>query len=156
MRYIGIDPGVSGGIVQLDSDGDLITFAMPDSTKFMFNLIKQLTKGDHFICIEKVWAQPNNGSKQAFTFGYNVGQLHLCLEYNDANILFLTPRKWQTYFKLFGIKGKKPLLDYASERFKEKRYPRLTLKTCDAALLALYAKEYHERRSRERTLFDKQ
>src|SRR5262245_56270825 len=85
MRYIGIDPGVSGGIVAL-SDGGTIALAepMPETERDILEVIKSASECFEAVAvIEQVaaFAMPGRsmGASSAMTFGKNVGHLEMAL-----------------------------------------------------------------------------
>ena len=66
-RYIGIDPGKSGGITVIDSkDGSMETVKCPERTIDMAMMFYSFV-GDNpnnvKLLIEKLWARPNNSTR---------------------------------------------------------------------------------------------
>ena len=86
---------------------------------------------------------PTDGRSSAFKFGVNYGVCQAALAAAKIPYTTVTPQKWQK--ALFGTRGK-GLKGAEKKRFLKaealKLFPgeKLTLKTCDAALLAWYGK----------------
>jgi hypothetical protein len=168
MIIIGIDPGANGGIAAIIG-GKLSVYAAPETEKdycTILQLIKLNNANDENICcyLEQVGAMPGQGVTSMFTFGKTYGFIRGVL--TALNIPFddVRPQNWQ---KALGIpprekrtelvecpktkKLKKKSIDVESKtefknRLKQKAqqlFPdtHFTLKTCDAALIALYGKK---------------
>ena len=93
--YIGIDPGVSGGIAGVDESGDIVfAVKMPDSALGILTVLRQ--RGGHAIgLLEFVHATPQMGVRSAFTFGHGVGRLEASLEATGIPYSEIAPAKWQ-------------------------------------------------------------
>ena len=152
-RYIGIDPGKSGGITMIEGE-KIESYKCPDRTIDMAMLFLSLLgdKPDNVkLLMEKVWARPNNSTRTAFTYGVNYGQWLGIAAATEIHMYTVLPAKWMSYF------GCKKGMDY-SERKKwlkekaQKTYPncKVTLYTSDSILIAEYAKEtYFNEKSSE-------
>ena len=80
-RYvIGIDPGLSGGIAVLDSDGKIIDYtSMPQTPQDILEYLSQF-KSDSRCVIEDVGhGMPNQSSKATATFARHNGHLEMAL-----------------------------------------------------------------------------
>ena len=143
-RYIGIDPGKSGGITMIEGE-KIESYKCPDRTIDMAIIFESLlgsNPGNVKLLMEKVWARPNNAVRSAFTYGVNSGQwlgISASLEIHMYTVL---PSQWMTAI------GCKKGMDYADRKrwLKEKAkelYPncKVTLYTADSILIAHYAKE---------------
>ncbi len=111
MRFVGIDPGKSGGIVALSEHGALLFAARTP----LFRAARQRIEDEHemvralreaigdnagdrcaaFVGIERVAAMPGQGVSSMFSFGANYGLWRgmlaaLCLGYT-----LVSPRDWQ-------------------------------------------------------------
>lgn len=150
--FIGIDPGVNGGLCALPEKGDKF-YLFPykeDSAHLILYAILDLTLVDiKAIALEKVSASGVMGSRSAFTFGANYSEWKTCLRIlkhgsPDIEILHPTPQLWQ-----------KPLPDSAKDkdpkkrkntlaRYAKEQFPymgsKLTIKMADAVLIASWAK----------------
>jgi len=158
MKYnkiIGIDPGLSGAIAVLDTDGNIqsiydtptYTIKKGKRNKNVYDL-QELCKilkqqGDAHIVIEKV--QPlslGHSSQASFGLGYSLGMwetLCVALQYSYE----LVPAK--TWQKHFGISGKQGNTKTQSYNIASKLFPKASLTgprggkkdgRCDALLMA--------------------
>lgn len=100
MRYIGIDPGQSGGIGILTFDGPRIgaeAFKMPSTDRELFELLRSLgvfperTKA----CVERVHSFPGQGVASSFTFGMSYGAILMGLAATGISYDLVMPRRWQ-------------------------------------------------------------
>lgn len=153
--FLGVDPGQSGGVVLLSGAGRMTLWAMPKEERkvwALFTHIAETHDADAVVAmIEQVQgyighAQP---AKTAFTFGAGYGGLRMAMIGNGVAFEQVTPLVWQ---RRLGIpakrKGEKKgqykrrLLTFACNLFP--RYRNLIgLGTCDALLLAEYARRLH-------------
>lgn len=153
--FLGVDPGKSGGLAVILHDGAVNTYKMPDDEPGVWKLVGLVTDGrlDHLrAMIEKVQgfighAQPGAAM---FKFGMGYGGLRMAMIGHGVSFSETAPVVWQ---RRLGIpartpkesKGeyKKRLCLFARQLFP-KYTNRITLATCDALLLAEYAKRlYH-------------
>ena len=76
-KYVGIDPGKSGGIACIDEDGEMKAYKCPDSSEDMailFEVIIGDTPPSNIrLLMERVWARPTNAVRAAFSYGTNYG-----------------------------------------------------------------------------------
>lgn len=113
MTFIaGCDPGQSGGIAILTLDGNIVVdlSKMPETPKDLVDYFKRAqwltTDGlvvDGNICmagLERVHAMPGQGVTAMFTFGFNLGLLHMALVANNVPMMLISPTVWQ---KTFGL-----------------------------------------------------
>jgi hypothetical protein len=141
--YIGIDPGVGGGIAAI---GDGEQYVGPPRLK-----LKDATEHDiaawlayinvdvPFAVIEAVSSSPQMGVVSAFTFGRSYGFLRGLLVGMAIPFAEVRPQKWQ---KAMGCmsKGDKNVTKAAAQRL----YPgeKITHANADALLLATYCRRY--------------
>jgi len=111
LRVLGIDPGISGYFVELDTaekaaryspmlirpDGNLDSNAISD--KFSFGSYDM-------IVIEDVSVNPLWGKKSIFNFAYNVGQLQLIV--SQFPHIAVRSNAWKKALGLMVTKGKDP------------------------------------------------
>lgn len=176
MLFVGIDPGVNGGIAVIDEERNVMSMTkMPDTLKEVweyFNVWKvasYLTMDMH-VAIEHVTGYIPSRDKyrkqyaedggniqpgsRAFTFGRSYGWLEMALVAcglrEDEDFQYVTPQKWQKYL---GIP--KRTSDMTDGQWKnvlkataQRMYPdtKITLKTADALLLAEYCLQLKEHR----------
>lgn len=102
---LGLDPGLSGGLAYYNG-AELIVYAMPffnvevggksrkriDVQKLKSILMDNVV--DHAV-IEKVNAQPGNGTAAAFAYGYGVGVIDAAIACCGIPFTHVTPQKWK-------------------------------------------------------------
>ena len=147
FKYIGVDPGVGGGIAVICEDRKIKAYKCPSSSEEMallFQVMMGNTAPDNIrLLMERVWARPANAVRAAFTYGVNYGQWLGIASSNEV--------KMNTVLPLEGMSGigcpkalkknirKRWLKDKAKELYPDIK--RVTLKTSDAILITHYAKE---------------
>ena len=120
----------------------------PNSVDEMSNLINNATNSayidSHSVCayIEHVHAFPTDARSAAFKFGVNYGKWLGILGVHKIKTVFVSPQKWQKYWKerLEIIlpkdkQGRKRRLKEIASHYTDKQ---VTLYTADAILIALY------------------
>jgi len=148
--FIGIDPGVQGGIAVLWEDGErkvhcVEKLALKDKTEAdISSWVWGLADGvnDQFVVvIESVHSSPQMGVKSAFTFGRSYGFLRGVLSALGYPYVEVRPQAWQ---KAMGCltKGQKNV----TKALAQQLYPgeKVTHATADALLLATYARRHHK------------
>jgi Holliday junction resolvasome RuvABC endonuclease subunit len=138
MNFIGIDPGVAGGIAIIrkhDAGIEIETFKLKDATeRDVWDFIAGNDPG--FAIIEAVHSSPQMGVVSAFTFGRSFGLLRGLLI--AAGIPFETarPQAWQ---KAMGClsKGDKNVTKAKAQELHPS--VKITHANADALLLANYA-----------------
>ena len=147
-KCIGIDPGKGGGIAVI-TDETVQIHNCPKTVDSMAHLIGMcLTDVAPYrtkVFLEKVWAFPTDGRVGSFTFGENYGQWQGILSSHELDPVLVTPKMWQSHFEIKkGLKKdirKKILKQMAIERCPSTK--KITLKTADALLIAIYGVEAH-------------
>lgn len=151
-RYVGIDPGVNGGVAYIDSCNDFMGVYlanMPETESAICNYLRNVTYGNKnlHVVIEKVhgYVGKNSVGPHMFTFGMNYGGIRMLLLADNIQFDAVTPQAWQ---KELGIKPrpkgmsdnkwKNYLKDFAMELYPD--VP-ITLKTADALLIARYCRK---------------
>ncbi len=152
--YIGIDPGSSGALCALNAAGQPVHLIKLPTVKTRRGRTKlesvklraflQKASVQH-VCVEDIWAQPSQGVKAAFTYGYNYGQLCDSLEASELPVEFITPATWQKAYKV--PKGKQSSIHIALQFYpslqQDLKYKNSHNKA-DAVLIARYCWEkYH-------------
>ena len=148
-RYIGIDPGKSGGIMVINESGEATAYKCPEKVfdmAILFRLIMSHTAPDN-ICLlmERVWARPGNAVRAAFTYGVNYGQWLGIAASHEVKMYTTLPNTWIKWVgcqKGLPVKERKHWLrDKAKELYPDLK--KVTLATADAILITHYAKEEH-------------
>jgi hypothetical protein len=154
--YLGIDPGLSGGIAGICS-GRIRYYRMPATAGDIHAILLDETRDrplNRTVCaIEKVQSSPQMGVVSAFTFGKNYGTLLGILASLAIPTEEVSPQRWQ---KALGIPPRKKSGKQAETQGQFKRrlrakaqqlFPSLDLwketmgaqlACCDALLLAEY------------------
>ena len=147
FKYIGIDPGKSGGITMIYNK-DVKTYKCPQRTEDM-SMLFSLLVGDTSsynikLLMERVWARPNNAVRSAFAYGVNYGQWMGIVACHEVPLQTCLPTDWIRYYEC------SKELEYQERKrwLKEKAqslYPNLnvTLMTADSILIADYASKEH-------------
>ena len=148
FKYIGIDPGKSGGITMVDGS-TFKTYKCPQRTEDMAILFSLLigdtSSYDAKVLMERVWARPNNASSRAFTYGVNYGQWLGIAAANEIKMYTTLPTEWIRWVGCPKALKKTHRKNWLKDKAKE-LYPKInkvTLATSDAILIGHYArKEY--------------
>lgn len=151
--FIGIDPGKSGGISVIRTDGSVWSLTpMPTTERDVFNALSPYGMGlgqpiDVRAIIEKVHAMPKQGVSSTFTFGRGYGFLRGCLIALGIPFDEVTPQRWM---KSFGIasRGKTETKAQFKQRLRglaQQLFPseKITLATADALLIAEFCRRLH-------------
>lgn len=155
MIYIGIDPGVSGGIASLDDTGNVIeVHRMPDTPDDLVNLLRVVSADyDDAVplltrraMLEQVNAGVFNkpgqrmGVSSAFTFGRGFGRLETALAALRIPFDLVQAARWQT---ALGCRthGDKNISKARAQQLWPGR--KITHAIADALLLAEYGRRLH-------------
>ena len=139
---IGIDPGLSGGMAVIEDDGTYVSAEQFGGDSDFAARLRAMNNGDYYAVVEKVHSMPGQGVASSFTFGRNVGFIHGALTALGIPWEAIAPQAWQRTLRV-GKRGKdesknafkKMLLEAARKMFPQAGGA-VTLKTCDALLLA--------------------
>ncbi|HSW63970.1 MAG TPA: hypothetical protein VLH56_11785 [Dissulfurispiraceae bacterium] len=138
MKYIGIDPGQSGGMVLLSDSGEVCqTAAFAKMTeRDIFDTLHEWSEGA-CACLESVHSMPRQGVASSFKFGTNYGFLRGVLTATGIQWKTATPQQWQKELGCL-TKGDKNITKAAAQR----RWPntKWTHATADAALIAEFCR----------------
>lgn len=142
--YLGIDPGFSGGIVLISSDGNLLSCVkMPATPMDILSYLQGIA--ENAICfLEDVGlGMPGQSSKATATFARHNGHLEMALMASGISAVKVTPAKWQKALGLSGKKGesktshKNRIKAWAQQRFPQHN---VTLWAADALAIAEYGR----------------
>ena len=146
FRYIGVDPGASGGLTVIDEKNNIRAFKCPDKVIDM-SMVFEVAIGAASPCnvkflMERVWARPTNGSRHAFTYGVNYGEWLGIAASHDIHTHTELPLNWMKWFgcpKGMEVRKRKNWLkDKAKELYPKVK--KITLATSDSILITHYAK----------------
>lgn len=141
---LAIDPGKGGGLCLYGHSRGLMAARMPDTETEVARVVGVYAAEADRCVIERVNAMPGDGvrnisTRSAFSFGQGYGFLRACLIHAGKPWEDVPPQTWQAGLgigKCSGPERKRKLKELARQRFPGVN---LTLKTCDAVLLAEWA-----------------
>jgi crossover junction endodeoxyribonuclease RuvC len=145
--YVGIDPGLKGGIVALFPDNSTASIPIPTKKgrvdpKAIADFFRALS-APCLVVIEKIGSRPGNGVVSMFAFGEGYGKILGVLETLDIYYLEKTPRSWKDCVLSNTKKDKAAAISYCKNN-----YPNIDLLRgkknehdgiADAACIARYA-----------------
>tara|TARA_R110000824_G_scaffold261284_1_gene449881 strand:+ start:130 stop:630 length:501 start_codon:yes stop_codon:yes gene_type:complete len=155
-RVIGIDPGITGGIVVLNEEGDIVQalrtpiyiekskkhYDVPGMREILMRAAKE--GGQPLAGIEKVGTLPRDGRVGAFNFGVGYGLWLGLLSGLYISYMEITPQGWQSRM-LAGL-PKGPQIKASAVRASKSLFPHIPIGVkadwgiADAALIAEYAR----------------
>ena len=146
-KYIGIDPGKSGGLMIIDETGKASAYKCPEKVfdmSVLFKIAIGNTAPDKVnLLMERVWARPSNATRAAFTYGVNYGQWLGIAASHEIKMYTTLPNDWIKWIgcpKGMIVKDRKNWLkSKAKELYPELK--KVTLATADAILITHYARE---------------
>jgi len=148
---LGIDPGVTGGIAALHSDGRIEAYDIPvvDGSVDVDALVRRVREhAPPLAVIEKAQAMPKQGVVSVFRYGTAFGALCACTALLGIPTYLVSPRKWKNHFGLDADKEKSRALAIrlwpGCGLFERKR----DHGRAEAALIARYGTEVIERGQR--------
>lgn len=143
-KWLGIDPGASGGIGVIADEGHY-AIKMPATMADLWEFLSQEAKscdGQIFAVIERVHSMPKQGVASSFTFGEGYGALQMALTAAGIPFERVQPAKWQQVMacRTGGDKN-------VSKARAQELFPKLTIThaTADALLIALYNKRTYQK-----------
>lgn len=139
MKFIGIDPGMSGALACIDGDSVSATpfknLTEKDISE-LFSVVKS-TSDTVFAIIESVHSMPRQGVASSFKFGMNFGMLKAFLHANNIPFELKTPQRWQKDMECMTGGDKNVTKAKAQAMFPNIR---ITHAIADALLLAEYCR----------------
>ena len=100
--YVGIDPGMSGAIAYITSNGwhsaEPFRKGTPKDWLTYLRWIRQ-ANGDAFCMVEQVHSMPKQGVSSTFKFGHHAGMCEAFLIAAEIPYEFVTPLAWQKALK---------------------------------------------------------
>lgn len=104
MIYIGIDPGKSGALAQIDEHGNAGIIPW-DEESYIGALGGAWLQNNCVVCLEHVGAMPGQGVTSMFNFGQNFGYIKGLLEAFSIPYELVRPQKWKKEFSITGDKN---------------------------------------------------
>ena len=147
--FIGIDPGMNGGVafIKPEMQNDYTTVVRCPKTTAEMALALGAGMGttapsDIVLFIEHVWAFPGDGKVSAFRFGYNYGLWKGISAAFELDVYNIQPRKWQGIYDMPANMQPRVRKKWLKE-LAESLFPniKITYNVSDAVLIANYAKE---------------
>ena len=135
--YMGIDPGITGGIAAISDTGLHIAQGMPETASDIATCFEVYTEGDVTAYIERVSSSPQMGVKSAFTFGHIYGMLRMALVAYKIPYTEVAPGVWQRVMGCLSKGDKNVTKNRAQQLFPKLR---ITHKTADALLIAEFGR----------------
>ena len=147
MRYIGIDPGKSGGIAYVDESGNYDAWKIPATERDTLDVFQEVAaayQGHVRAIIEKVASRPGQGVVSMFTFGQNYGMLRAFLVASFIPFEAVPPGTWQREFSLIDPKATKTEKKNKHKAHAQQLFPgiKITHANADALLIAEYCKRH--------------
>jgi hypothetical protein len=147
FKYIGIDPGISGGIAVIDTKGKMRAYKCPKSSEDMALLFQVCIGGtppnEIKLLMERVWARPTNAVRAAFSYGTNYGQWLGIAASHEITMNTVIPVEWIKWVGCPKALKKDVRKRWLKEKARELylNVNKLTLATSDAILITHYAKK---------------
>ena len=136
MIFIGIDPGVSGAVAFLPTDGKPWFVSNKDSLRDLADEVQTVSLDNITVAmIEVVHSSPQMGVKSAFTFGQSYGRLEAVFIALGILIERVRPAAWQKAMQCLTKGDKNITKRKAQELFPETK---ITHANADALLIAEY------------------
>jgi len=145
MLIIGIDPGASGGIAVIDTDGVPDLFKLDATEKDCMEYLSGLP-GEAFAYLERVHSMPKQGVASSFKFGQSYGFLRGLLIGLGIPFEEVTPQKWQKAMGCMSKGDKNVTKGRAQQLFPQIK---VTHAIADALLLAEYGRRIRCGESRQ-------
>jgi hypothetical protein len=150
MVYIGIDPGLAGGIAILNNSGQFIAaIKMPPTERDVFETLARWAvyydEGSGNGCratLEFVRSSPQMGVASAFKFGQGYGALKMALVAVGIPFDEVTPQKWQKVMQCRSGGDKNVTKKRAQELFPSCK---MTHALADALLIAEFGRRVAQR-----------
>ena len=138
--YMGIDPGMSGGIAVVSPIARCPlpeAWKMPDTERDICELLAEYASLIQLALIERVHAMPKQGVSSTFKFGTNYGLLRGFLIALSIPFEEVTPQRWQKHMGCL-TRGDKNV----SKAKAQQLFPGLKIghATADALLIAEYGR----------------
>ena len=96
-NYVGIDPGIKGGIAVI-TPKRVYTYPMPDTEYEMWGRIEAIAvkfqAGKTHAMIEKVHSMPSQSAQSGFTFGMGYGGIRMAVIGCHLSLQEATPQRW--------------------------------------------------------------
>lgn len=95
MIFVGIDPGVSGGIAIISDTVTVYSYTSETLIKICKDFVSSNTSV--IVAVEKVHSMPHQGVSSTFNFGMGYGRILGILEALNISYELVTPQAWKKY-----------------------------------------------------------
>lgn len=98
--FLGLDPGITGGIAVLDKDGLILALSRFDGLKssdVIRSLLSDLGCAEILCALESVHARPGQDISSMFNFGREFGRIQGFLDAHLIDYTLYSPQAWQKY-----------------------------------------------------------
>ena len=143
MTFIGVDPGMSGGVVWLEDGIPPTVCKFGDLTEGDISEVFSKLPVQSFAILESVHSFPGQGVASSFKFGMNFGMLKGFLYGFGIPFELVTPQKWQKEIGCLTGGDKNISKTKAQQLFPQIK---VTHAIADALLLAEYARRTWKQR----------
>ena len=149
MKYfIGIDPGITGGLCVIDeADRLLALVSCPKTLKGVWDTLRFRGSSDQ-CAIESVHSMPGQGVRSTWTFSGNYHAWLMALVAAEIPYQQISPQRWMKHFGTMPqhsgtMAEQKRKRKHRILHMAEQRYPstKIALALADAVMLATYARE---------------
>ena len=153
--FIGIDPGLSGGIAIVNREGIIaVVTKMPATDRDLFELLREYanrrlpSRSMSRAVLERAASSPQMGVVSAFKFGLGYGALRMALTAAEISFDEATPMKWQRAMNCLDTRPKAARLGTKDKNITKRRaqqlFPqiKITHAIADALLLAEYCRRF--------------
>lgn len=141
FTFLGIDPGVGGGLACLNHDGTVRwAVPMPETDGDLLVTLMTARENAPSLCravLEKVHSSPQMGVTSAFTFGTQYGRCRMALAALHIPFDEVSPPRWQRKLECLSGGDKHVTKARAQQLFP---HVKVTNATADALLLAEYSR----------------
>jgi len=150
--YIGIDPGMAGGIAVLDDSGVVDISVMPATPADILEHLREFAGMAEVENMEiSAWMEdvgrgmPGQSSSATAKFARHCGHLEMALLAAEIPVVTVTPQKWERSYQLgrsseYSKTEWKNRLKAKAQQLFPKNTKQITLKTADALLIAEYGR----------------
>ena len=150
--YVGVDPGVNGGIALVNRAGKVVVVSKMHFTPQEVALFFREWKDSIKICLlERVGVMPGQGVSSSGKFMKNYGLLQGILYALEIPFVQMQPHRWQQALKIVKRDNTKPQSVHKNKlkRKAERLFPEetITLKTADALLLAALCRRQYRNKN---------
>jgi hypothetical protein len=147
--FLGIDPGIKGGLAVVHERGYVLELTkMPQTERDVWEWVSMASHISSYAMIENVHSMPEQGIVGAFTFGRGYGGLRMGLIAAGIPFEEITPQSWVKGIGITKRNSKTESKTVWKNRLKaraQQLFPgiKITLFTSDAILIAEYCRRRH-------------